>query len=449
MPTFLYKAITPQGQVVRSRIDDASKISCIKRLKRNGLIPVSVRQIVTVNRGNNTTRKKNIKPQQFQAQNKLTAQIQSKNLKRPSFVEKLDRALMSTEKITFRDIRVFSQNFYLLKKAQFNNIHALSTVIETTENPKFKGVLEDILSGVESGEFMYTTMEYYDNIFPYIYINMIKVGELSGSLENSLQQGVKYLDDTYNLSKKLRKILLPNIIMFFSIIIMLFVGVIIGVPMLQEIFTSIGSTEQLPAMTLWFAGVVDKLIQFWYIPVGMIVAAIALGITYINTPRGRYNFDYFKYVMPVFGKLIYLLDFSRLMKAVLLNLQNGMRIQDSLEVSKNVVKNIVMLSMIEMSINNIFVGQSWIEPFENARLSSAMTTEMLRIGMQTDLAEMLEKLLEYMDQDIDNTMEIIMKVLPEISYAIVGVVLIFFVLVVLVPCIQVYMGGFLFSAYGF
>ena len=136
------------------------------------------------------------------------------------------------------------------------------------------------------------------------------------------------------------------------------------------------------------------------------------------------------------------------MKAVLLNLQNGMRIQDALEVSKNVVKNTVMLSMIETSINNIFVGQSWIEPFENAKLSSAMTTEMLKIGMQTDLTEMIAKLLEYMDQDIDNTMEKIIKVLPEISYMFVGVVLIFFVVVVLVPCIQMYMGNFLFDAYG-
>jgi general secretion pathway protein F len=152
--------------------------------------------------------------------------------------------------------------------------------------------------------------------------------------------------------------------------------------------------------------------------------------------------------MPIFGKLIYLLDFSRLMKAVLLNLQNGMRIQDALEVSKNVVKNTVMLSIIETSINNIFTGDSWIEPFENAKLSSAMTTEMLKIGMQTDLTEMIAKLLEYMDQDIDNTMEKIMKVLPEVSYLLVGIVLIFFVVVVLVPCIQMYMGNFLFDAYG-
>lgn len=151
--------------------------------------------------------------------------------------------------------------------------------------------------------------------------------------------------------------------------------------------------------------------------------------------------------MPIFGKLIYSLDFTRLMRSVYLNLQNGMRIQDSLEVSKNVVKNNVMLSIIETSINNIFIGQSWIDPFEKTRLSSPMTTEMLKIGMQTDLTEMIAKLLEYMEQDIDNTMEKIIKILPEVSYAIVGVVLIFFVVVVLVPCIQVYMGGFLFDAY--
>ena len=449
MPTYTYKAITPQGQIVTSKMVDSSKMGCVKKLKRNGLTPVSVKQTITVSRRQSATKRKNEKTAQVLDKSLLTAKIQPKSKKKESVIQRLDKALMATEKITAKDIKVFSQNFFLLKKAQFNNIHALSTVIETTENPRFKAVLEDILAGVEAGEYMYTTMEYYDNIFPYIFINMVKVGELSGSLENSLQQGVKYLEDSDNLSRKLRKILIPNILMFVGIMVMLFVGVIVGVPMLQGIFDSIGTQDELPPITLWFAGVVDKLIQFWYIPVGIIAASLIIFFTYISTPRGRYNFDYFKYTMPIFGKLIYLLDFSRLMKAVLLNLENGMRIQDSLEVSKNVVKNTVMLSMIETSINNIYVGKSWIEPFENARLSSHMATEMLRIGMQTDLTEMVSKLLIYMDQDIDNTMDKIMKVLPEVAYSIVGIVLVFFVVVVLVPCIQVYMGGFLFSAYGF
>ena len=73
---------------------------------------------------------------------------------------------------------------------------------------------------------------------------------------------------------------------------------------------------------------------------------------------------------------------------------------------------------------------------------------MLKIGMQTDLSEMMTKLVDYMEIDINNTLDKIMKVLPEVSYSIVGVVLIFFVLVILVPMIQVYMGTFLFSAAG-
>ena len=95
--------------------------------------------------------------------------------------------MAKTEKVTTRDIVVFTQNFYLLKKANFNNIHALSTIIETTENPSFRAVIEDILLGVEAGENMYTTMEYYAGIFPPIYINMIKVGEMSRVFDKSIR----------------------------------------------------------------------------------------------------------------------------------------------------------------------------------------------------------------------------------------------------------------------
>jgi len=377
-----------------------------------------------------------------------TTNIGKSKPKQLSTKEKINLYFAKTEKITTRDIMIFTQNFYLLKKANFNNIHALDTIIQSTENISFKGILEDILAGVEAGENMYTTMEYYSNVFPYIYINMIKVGELSGSLTNSLEQAVKYLDESDGLTRKLRSILIPNIVQFVLLLVMLFVGTLIAIPTIQGIFDELGTEEKLPEITLWFANVVDNMIAYWYIPVIIIAIVAGAILFYINTPKGKYNFHYFKYKMPIFGDLIFALDFSRFLKAMLLNLRNGMRIQDSIEVSKNVVKNYVMLSMIETSINNILTGSSWIEPFEESGLAKPMITEMLKIGMQTDLAEMMEKLVEYMQIDIDNIMEKIMKTLPQVVYAIVGVVLIFFVLVVLVPCIQVYMGTFLFSAYG-
>ena len=446
MPIYTYKAMTNTGLIVRNRVEAANKIGLVKKLKDNGMMPIAIVQTSYSSKRRTKTKKKNIKDIEGIMDTVNTTQINAK--RQSTTLEKINLYLSKTEKVTSRDLVVFTQNFYLLKKANFNNIHALKTIISSTENLTFKGVLEDILAGVESGEYMYTTMEYYEDIFPFLYINMIKVGELSGSLTNSLEQAVTYLDSTDAMNRKLKSILIPNLVTFIALIILLIVGTVVAIPAIQNVYDSFGSTEELPAITIWFQGVVNGLVEYWYIPV-VIIAAIITGIVfYIRTPKGKYNFDYFKYKMPLFGELIFAIDFSRLMKAMLLNLENGMRIQDSIEVSKNIAKNYVLLSLIETSLNNILVGDSWIEPFERSGLAKSMITEMLKIGMQTDLAEMMNKLVEYMEIDINNILTKIMKALPEVVYAIVGVVLIFFVLVVLVPCVQVYMGGWLFSAAG-
>ena len=444
MPLYVYKAIDKSGNIVRNKVEDTSKNSLLYKLKRNELTPIEIVELK--GRRNKTNKnKRNIKNIDDILKNLNSGELVNTRKKKKNILN----TSIGNQKITSRDLIVFSQNFYLLKKADFNNIHALTTIIESTENERFKEILEDILAGVEAGENMYQTMEYYPEVFPYIYINMIRVGEQSGSLTNSLKQAVKYLEDTNSINARIKKILMPNIIQFVGLLILLFVGVVVAIPNIQKVFDEVGTKEKLPAITIWFSGVVDNFVLYWYIPV-IIIAIIAISIIwYIQTPKGKYRFDYFKYTMPIFGELIYALDFTRFIRAVLLNIRNGVRIQDALEVSKNVANNYVMLSIIESAINNILVGQSWIEPFEKSGFGSKMEIEMLKIGMQTDLAEMMDKLLLYMEVDIDNIIEKIMKALPEVVYLFVGIVLIFFVLVVLVPLIQVYMGTFLFSAYGY
>lgn len=450
MAVYRYRALTPNGVIVSNKIEENNRSAVIKKLKRNNLTPISITEQIAITKKPVKTNKRNIKDIEDIMKNVNTSSlIKNREKNRETYIQKINSVLAKTERITKRDLVIFTQNFYLLKKANFNNIHALQTIIGSTENYIFKGILEDILAGVEAGENMYTTMEYYNEVFPYIYVNMIRVGELSGSLTNSLQQAVKYLDDSADLNKKLRNILIPNIIQFVLLIVMLVVGTLFAIPAIQNLFDVVGTTDKLPGVTIWFKNFLDTLIEFWYIPTAIIVGIVTGIIMYIRTPKGKYNFDYFKYTMPIFGNLIFSLDFSRLVKAMLLNLNNGMRIQEALEVSKGLSKNYVMLSIIETSINNILIGESWIEPFEKSGLASSMITEMLKIGMQTDLSEMMEKLVEYMEIDINNIMDKIMQVLPQVVYSIVGVVMIFFVLVVLVPCLQVYMGTFLFSAAGF
>lgn len=448
MPIFVYRAVTNNGTIVRNKVEDISRKSLIKKLKRNDLTPINIVQVNRVFAKSKQKQKRNINDvsNMVEETNIVNYMSNSNQGKKESLLRRL--GINITSRITVRDLIVFTQNLYLLKKANFNNIHALSTIIETTENDQLREIIKDILAGVEAGENMYTTMEYYSDVFPYLYINMIRVGESSGSLTKSLEEAVQYLDENEKFNKRIRGILIPNVLMFIGIIAMLIIGVIVIVPTIQNLFETMGSDEQLPAITLWFAEAINQMVKYWYIPVVIIAGIIGIIIAYINTPKGKYNFDYFKYTMPLFGKLIFSLDFLRFARAMLLNLNNGIRIQDSLETSKNVVKNYVLRSIIESSINDIILGQSWVEAFEKSKLASPMAIEMLNIGMRTDLKEMMAKLLEYMQIDIDNTIRRIMKVLPEIVTLVVGIALIFVVVVVLVPCIQAYMGGWLFSAAG-
>ena len=446
MATFNFRALTEDGRIVSNKVEEGNRITLIKKLKANGLYPISVTQNMA-RKTHSVKKKKNISNLNNNIEKINTNVTMNDNRRKLTIKDKVNNYLGTTDKITDRDIAIFTQNFYLLKKANFNNVHALTTIIDSTENLTFAEILEDILAGVEAGDYMYKTMEYYSNIFPYIYINMIKVGELSGSLENALLQAVEYLDSTAAITKRLKTILIPNIAQFILLIVMLFVGTLFALPQVEKVFEEVGTKSTLPGITIWFQGVVNAMLKYWPVPTAIIVITIAALVIYIQTPKGKYKFHYFKYTMPIFGKLIFLLDFSRIMKAMLLNLRNGMRIQESIEVGKNVTNNYVMLSIIENSIKNIMIGQSWIEPFEKSGLASPMITEMLKIGMQTDLTEMMEKLVEYMEIDIDNNLEKIMKTLPQVMYSVVGIVLIFFVVVVVVPMVQVYMGNFLFEAY--
>lgn len=182
MPLYIYKAVTEKGQIVRNRVEELNKFVLLRKLKNNGLMPIKVTQIQVNKKASKIIKKqkKNVESSDSVLKDVRAQEIARNMTSRSSrFAQKAKKILFSDVKISNRDIVVFTQNFYLLKKANFNNIHALSTIIESTENPSFRAILEDILLGVEAGENMYTTMEYYTGVFQPIYINMIKVGELS------------------------------------------------------------------------------------------------------------------------------------------------------------------------------------------------------------------------------------------------------------------------------
>lgn len=150
MPIYRYKAVTEKGVIVTNTIEESSKYAAIKKLKRNNLFPINVDKSLQRAKSKRTVRKNAKNVEDLLKDVDTTNLLLSRTKTKTSYFDKIYHNITKTERITSRDLIVFTQNFYLLKKANFNNIHALNTIIDSTENYTFKGILEDILAGVEA-----------------------------------------------------------------------------------------------------------------------------------------------------------------------------------------------------------------------------------------------------------------------------------------------------------
>ncbi len=150
MPIYRYKALTENGLIVTNTLEESSKSAAIKKLKRNNLFPINVDMSLQRAKSKRTVRKNPHGVEDILKDVDTTNILLNRGKSKQTYFDRIYHNITKSERITARDLIVFTQNFYLLKKANFNNIHALNTIIDSTENYSFRGILEDILAGVEA-----------------------------------------------------------------------------------------------------------------------------------------------------------------------------------------------------------------------------------------------------------------------------------------------------------
>lgn len=424
MRSFICKVMTPQGQVIKIKLTEEDKIACLKKLKRNGMTPIEIKPSLVV--PPNVSRK-------------ISSSIAAKKKEKQTI--KLSKEVINSIKIN--DIREFTEQFLFLKEANFSNASALKTIIKNTRNENFVNILKEILKNSEKNIYIYRTMESYNQIFPLIYINLIKNGELTNALDKGLRNAIAYLKKEEELTNIVQEKLFPNILLIFGTMLIMFLSIILGNPLIEELLFTTNITLELPLITRIAFEICSLITYKWYIFVALIGVCILLIILKLRTPEGKLHFDKFKYKNRIFGKLLYLLDFSRLIRCLAINLENKMRLHDCLEVCKDVVKNTFMLNTIEKSINSIFKGNLWIEAFEEDKILDSIVIEMIKKSSETKKTDFLSKTIEYLEYQIDKEMERLIIKLTEISYVILGVLFLIYIGTILLPCISVYLSSFL------
>ena len=295
MPEFKYKAMDKKGNVFTSTLQAKTRIDCINILKRNKLQPVEIVET------KNAVKFDGILKETAGTQSVKINEKDDKNVSQ-TLNQEIDLSFLTGGKVKTRDIIIFLQNLLVLKEANFNNIDALNMIIKSTESKRLKSILHETLLGIEAGEYMYETMERYPKIVPFIVTNIIKVGELSGTMVEAVKQSIEYIESSDAIRKRVRKIVLPNVAMFVGILAMLIICTLVAIPQIQNVFDSIGSKDKLPEVTLAFANFLNLTINYWYVPTIAIIAIVSVVTSYFSTPKGKYQWDMFKYKMPIFRK---------------------------------------------------------------------------------------------------------------------------------------------------
>ncbi len=394
MPTFQYKAIDSRtGQVVKNTVSGiTNKQELYNKLKNNGLSPIDI--IATFE----------IIPNKDEKNKKL---------------KNLDGIINLT------------QNLLILKKAGADDVEALKTITNQEDNIQLKLILKEMMQNVESGEYIYNTMEKYPKVFPATYVNMIKMGELSKSEITSLEESLKYLLKENKRNEKISSAIKPKIIQLIGIIAIFIIGTITIIPCIQNMCNSLDSAIALP----WITTAINSLLKVWYYPaIILILVILAIRIYLKKYATG--------YTSKIFGKLNYTRDFHKVMSSILVSLKNGMNIHEALEESKNVVENKTMLKIINQSIENCSSSdKSWTLPFREVEYGSSMLAEMLKLGEQSELLPRLEKILEITEKDIENTLNKISNTLRKTICVSILLVLIFFVITVLIPSLKIYINA--------
>lgn len=339
-------------------------------------------------------------------------------------------------RISKKDIATFSRQLTILLEAGFPLVQALSGLTEDVEeNRAMRSVIMDIKEKVSEGKSLSEALSSYPGIFSPLFINMIRAGESSGTLEKVLGELCELTEKEVAFRSKLRGVLAyPVLVAVIGTGIVSFLLAVV-LPTLTRIFADINVALPRPTRILISTG--DFFREFWWL-VFIGIIAIFLGFSRIGkTVSGRKLYDRTKLRLPVVGKLVLKSAISRFCRTLGTLITSGVPILSSLDIARNVVGNNVLSESIERARQDVKEGESITNPLRKEGIFPAFVLRLISSGEESGrLEEMLFKIADTYDDEVSATVTVLSSLLEPIMVILMGIVVGFIVLAILLPIFE-------------
>jgi type IV pilus assembly protein PilC len=336
------------------------------------------------------------------------------------------------QRVKGKDIVNFSRELATLFSAKVSLVESLRVLSRQQDNSYFSDVLAQVASDVEAGTMLSRALAKHLKIFSVLYVNIVKTGEVSGNLENSLNYLADHLEKQYYLASKVRGAMIYPAFISAGFIVVAVLMLIFVIPNLTGILKESG--QELPWSTKAIIFLSDAL-KSWGWLVFLVFAGIVTGAVYYRrTPEGKTMFDKVFLKIPVFGKVLkkfYLARFSENLSTLI---KGGLPILQALQTAGDVVGNDVYRNLIFEAKDEVKVGNSISSVFRRYEEIPVMMTQMIYTGEKTGQLDMvLQKLSRFYSVEVDNIVTNISALIEPVLIVFLGVGVAILLMAILMP----------------
>ena len=334
-------------------------------------------------------------------------------------------------KVGIGELALFSRQMQTLLEAGIPLTRALYTLSSQVANRGLSEVLGEIAQHVDSGMSFSDSLGNYPEVFPSLFVNMIRSGEISGNLDEILKQLSEQLEREKSLRDNIKSATLyPIVVLGFAVLVV--IGMLIGVvPVFMKFFPP---DMVLPLPTRIIVGISNSARHFWYLYI-LVTIAIVYGVRYyLQTPSGSRSWDQVRFKLPAFGPLLYRVVMARFTRIMSTLLAGGIPALQALETAGPASGSILVKEAVENTCEKIQEGKSIAGPLDESGVFAPMVVQMVAVGEESgNLPEMLSRVSGFYEEEVATMAKGLTSVIEPLLIIIVGCVVGFMVISMYLP----------------
>jgi MSHA biogenesis protein MshG len=336
------------------------------------------------------------------------------------------------EKVQHIDILLFSRQIYTLLKAGVPLMRALAGLQESSANSAMKAVIQDIRESLDSGRELAVSLARHPSVFTPFYLSMVRVGEMTGQLEEIFIRLYAHLDFERFMREQVKSALrYPSFVIAAMGIAIVVVNIWV-IPAFAKVFRGFGA--ELPLMTRILIGFSDFMVNSWMWLLAGGVAAVFGFKAWVGTSGGRYQWDKFKLRIPIAGKIVLKATLARFARSFALASKSGVPIVQALTTVALTVDNDFLAEKVEQMRLSVERGESVLRSAIAARIFTPVVLQMIAVGEESgSLDDMMEEVAEMYQREVEYELKTLGQQIEPILIVFLGILVLILALGIFLP----------------